>query len=113
MRRTARRHGSTPARGETRRPGGSCRNNGIRPGIFKSVRCLAAIARSKFNREGAEASAGNGASEVRHQPLVEEEVVLGQQHRAQYLARAHQMVEIGARPGRAPISTIWCARARY
>ena len=31
-----------------------------------------------------------------HQPLVEPQIVLGHQHRAQYLARADEMVEIGA-----------------
>src|SRR4051812_42253995 len=40
-------------------------------------------------------------AQVRHQPLVETEIMLGHQHRAQYLAGPDEMVEIGARPGRA------------
>ena len=49
--------------------------------------------------EGAEAPAPDRRAQIGHQPLIEAEVVLAQQDRAQHLARAEQVMQIGAAVG--------------
>src|SRR5688572_29176112 len=59
------------------------------------------ITRPEVAREGGEAAFGNALPDLRHQLLVEADIMLGHQHRAQNFARLHQMVQIGPAPGHA------------
>ena len=54
------------------------------------------IAVEKLRRVSGEALSRDGVAKPFHQPLVEPQIMLGHQHRAEDFARAHEMVHISA-----------------
>src|ERR1044072_2094472 len=62
---------------------------------------LAAIGSAEAVGEARQSSLADREAQVGHQLLVETEIVLGHQHRAEDLARTDEVVEISAAPGRA------------
>src|SRR5581483_11624741 len=61
----------------------------------------APIAGAEFGGMGAEPAVADRLTQAGHQPLVEPEIMLGHQHRAEDLAGADEMMDIGALPCRA------------
>ena len=57
------------------------------------------VALHEFAREGRQPLPGDGVAKALHQPLVEGQVVLGHQHRAEDFAGFDEMVEVGAAEG--------------
>src|SRR4051812_9825622 len=68
----------------------------------------APVAIEEGGRERVQPLLGNRLTQALHQPLIEPQIVLGHQHRAEDLARLHQMMDVGAAEGRAG----WARAAR-